>query len=298
MTDGIQLAEFLTKQGYAVKAKTKSSITIIVPGNRTSKMLEIADSLSNLGARVDSSLKGSSIGGIVVGSVKITLKSEGRSSGGLDVEAKAIEDLYDSLMRAIIITGAPITVQTNKEKINGVTDVIKTPGTPKSDFHLADERGRPLLHISHKKGSTPRDFQQWGGVTEPRILDHKEVQQFALACRKLYGSTIPSGQSVYTDIKDKSLKMMSVFGVDFDKSGIHTNKVDVLLQGDPGLEIVSEGTFKLTATGHVHYHGDLPDGGFDPVLAMIYKGDRDQLGIKGARASIYPRGGRTFKQKL
>ena len=38
--------------------------------------------------------------------------------------------------------------------------------------------------------------------------------------------------------------------------------------------------------------------GFDPVLAVIYKGDRSQFDIKGARVSVYTSGGRTFKTEL
>jgi hypothetical protein len=295
--DGLSIAEILQKKGFTVKAKTKTSITLMVAGSRTDKMIEVSKLLSNLGAKIDSNMKGSSIGGIAVGNVKILIKSEGRT-GGLDVEAKAISDLSDALLKAIAIAGGPITIKTKNGKISGVCQVIKTAGTPKSDFHLADKNGKPLIHISHKKGSTPRDFQQWGGITEERILNHNEVQEFAVKCRMLYGEKIPSGESVFVEIKDKNLKMMSVFGVDFDKSGIHTNKVDVLLQGDPGLKKISKTEFELTATGHVHYHGDIPDGSFEPVLAMIYKGDRDQLGIKGARASIYPKGGRSFKGEL
>ena len=295
--DGITIAEMLQKKGYNVKSKTKTSITIMVSGSRMDKMLEVCKLLSNLGAKVDSTLKGSSIGGIAVGNVKIYLKAEGRT-GGLDVEAKAIADLTNALAQAMAIAGGEISVKLKNRTVKGVAQVIKTAGTPKSDFHLADKSGKPLVHISHKKGSTPRDFQQWGGVTEKRIFEHPEVQAFGALCRAEFGEQIPNGASVYVDIKDKNLKMMSVFGVNFDAAGIDTNKVDVLLQGDPGLKQLSAKTFELTATGHVHYHGDIPDGGFEPVLAMIYKGDRDQLGIKGARASIYPRAGRTFKKKL
>jgi hypothetical protein len=297
MADGMAIAEFLEKKGYKIKTKTRTSLVVLVEGNRLQKMLDLAELLSNLGAKIDKNLKGSSIGGIVIDNVKILVKGDGKT-GGLDVEAQAINDLTDAVMTAIILTGGPISIRMKNKTVKGVAGVNKTAGTPKSDFHLHDENDKPLIHISHKKGSTPRDFQQWGGLTEKRIAEHKEVVQFGIACRALYGSQIPNGQSCYTTIKDKGLKMMAVFGVNYDKGGIDENRVDVLLQGDPGLEYISDGLFELTATGHVHYHGDVPDGGFDPVLAMIYKGDRDQLGIKGARASIYPTGGRTFKTKL
>jgi hypothetical protein len=294
--DGLSIADLLQKKGYTIKAKTKTSITILVSGNRIEKMVEVSKLLSNLGAQIDSNLKGSSIGGIVVGTVKILLKAEGRT-GGLDVELKAIQDLQTALANAMAVNGGPISIKLKNRVVKDCAQVVKTAGTPKSDFHIADSSGKPLIHISHKKGSSPKDFQQWGGVTEDRIAKHKEVIEFGVKCRMLYGDRIPNGESVYVAIKDKNLKMMAVFGVQFDAGGINTNKVDVLIQGDPGLKKVGT-NFELTGTGHVHYHGDIPDGGFDPVLAMIYKGDRDQFGIKGARASIYPKSGRTFKSEL
>jgi hypothetical protein len=299
MADGKVIADILKKQKFKIKSQTSTSVTVLVAGNRLDQMQVISKLLSNLGAKIDKNLKGSSIGGIVVGKVKIIIKAEGRT-GGLDVEAAAIRALTEALVNAIAVSGGEaISVKLKGRVVSGVAQVIKTDGTPKSDFHLADKNGKPLIHISHKKGSTPKDFQQWGGVTEARIGKHPEVLEFATRCQALYGSAIPNGESCYRVIKDKNLAMMSIFGVNYDSSSVDVNRVDVLIQGDPGLKKAGgKNTFELTATGHLHYHGDLPDGGFTPVLAMIYKGDRDQFGIKGARVSIYPSGGRNFKTKL
>lgn len=298
MADGKVIADILKKKKFKIKSQTSTSVTVLVSGNRLDQMQNIAEILENLGAKIDKNLKGSSIGGIVVDKVKILIKAEGRT-GGLDVEAAAIRTLTEALANAMAISGGPISIKLKSKVISGVAQVIKTAGTPKSDFHFADKNGKPLIHISHKKGSTPRDFQQWGGVTEERIAKHPEVKEFATRCQALYGKAIPNGESCYMVIKDKGLAMMSIFGVNYDKGGVDENKVDVLIQGDPGLKPTSnKNTFELTATGHLHYHGDLPDGGFTPVLAMIYKGDRDQFEIKGARVSIYPTGGRNFKTKL
>jgi hypothetical protein len=294
---GTELSDILQSKGYKVKSATKTSLTIMVSGNRLKEMENIAAELSKQGAKIDSNLKGSSIGGIVVGNVKILIKADGKS-GGLDVEAKAIGDLEDAIAVAVIENGGPISVKVGGKVVKGVAWVNKTAGTPKSDFHLCDVNEKPLVHISHKKGSKPNDFQQWGGLTEKEIIKHPEVQKFIGACQALYGNKIPNGESVFKVIKSKDLAMMAVFGVNFAASGIDVNKVDVLIQGDPGLKRVKEGVYELTGTGHVHYHGDLPDGGFTPVLACIYKGDRDQFDIKGARFSIYPRDGRKFKQEM
>lgn len=295
---GFEIAKLLEKvNGISLKSVTSTSIVVYVTGNRITEMNNVAKMLSKLNAVVDSNLKGSSIGGVRVGNVKILFKASGKT-GGLDVEAAAISSLQSALMAAISENGGPISIRLNGKTIKDVAIVAKTNGTPKSDFHLADSKNKPLIHISHKKGSTPRDFQQWGGLTEDRIKNHPEVKKFILKCQALYGNKIPGGASAYSVIKSADLKMMSVFGVNFDKSTIDENRVDVLIQGDPGLKRVGKGSYVLTATGHIHYHGDVPSGGFTPVLAVIYKGDRDQFNIKGARFSIYPQSGRTFKTKL
>lgn len=296
--DGLQIADYLQSKGYAVKTKTKTSIVILVNGDRIKKMIELAALLKNMKAAIDKNLKGSSIGGIVIGKVKILIKASGRS-GGLDVEAAAIEELEDAIIQAIMLNGGPINVKLNNRVIKNVVGVEKTAGTPKSDFHLIDANNNAVCHISHKKGSTPKDFQQWGGITEKEIANHPEVKYFETQVNILYpGGIMPSSQSAYMKIKDSTLKMMAVYGVNFDKANLDVNRVDVLIQGDPGLKLLSNGDFQLTATGHIHYLPEDITGGFEPVLAIIYKGDRTQLGLKGGRASIYPIGGRTFKTEI
>jgi hypothetical protein len=298
MIDGIQLADTLAKKGFAIKSKTKSSIVVLVDGDRIKKMLELAEMFSSMDAKVDRTIKGSSIGGVAIGNVKILVKSSGKT-GGLDVEAAAIADLEDAIVEAIMLTGGPITIKLKTRTVKNIVGVEKTAGTPKSDFHLIDESGKAVIHISHKKGSSPKDFQQWGGITETSITDHPEVKYFEKQVNILYpGGVMPNGQSAYMKIKDNDLKMMAVYGVNYAKGTLDVNRVDVLIQGDPGLKLLSNGDFELTGTGHVHYLPEKMTGGFEPVLAIIYKGDRTQLGLRGGRASIYPMGGRSFKTEI
>jgi hypothetical protein len=197
------------------------------------------------------------------------------------------------------IMGGPISVKLKSKIIKNVVGVKKTNGTPKSDFHLIDQTGKAVCHISHKKGSTPRDFQQWGGITEKEIASHSEVKWFEKQVNILYpGGVMPNGQSAFMKIKDEKLKMMAVYGVKYNSGSLDVNRVDVLIQGDPGLNQLNKDTFQLTSSGNIHYLPEKITGGFEPVLAVIYKGERDQLGLKGARASVYPIGGRTFKHEV
>lgn len=295
--DGKQLAEMLEKKGYKTKNVTKGSMIILVSGNRLREMESLTQELHDLGARIDRSLRQSSIGGIIVGKVKIFIKSDGKGNGTA-VEAAAIEDANNAIMIAMAASGGPITVRIGTRHYPDVVGVRKTPGTPKSDFHLINSSGKPVAHISHKKGRAPTDFQQWSGVTEKEIAEHPEVIAFGEKCQAFFGDKIPPAESAYTKIKDRHLMKMAIYGVNYRKSGVDVNKVNVILQGDIILKKVTGNTYELTATGHANYLDDLPRGGYEPILAMIYKGDRTNLGVQGGRASIYPFGGRRFKHKL
>lgn len=289
---GFELAERLEKAGFKIKSKTRSSLVVLVIGNRQQHLLKIASMLSPLGARIDSNLKGSSIGGIVIKNIRILIKADG-ATGGLDVESAALGILNAAVRSAVVENGGPITIKLKNKVVKGCVGVQKTPGTPKSDFNIFGMDGKPLIHISHKKGFKPNDFQQWGGMTETKIANDPEVKAFAADCLAKIGKKIPTGTSLYRKIRTKHLKMMAVFGVDYTKAN-SPNSVDVLIQGTPGLK-KSGPYYVLESTGHVNYKGDIPTGGYEPVLAIIYKGDRDQFGISGARASIYPYGGRKFQ---
>lgn len=296
--DGIKLAEELSKKGYQIKNKTKTSIVVLVDGDRVAKMKEIAKLLGKYKPKIDASLKGSSIGGIVIGNVKILIKASGRT-GGLDVESAAIAMLQEAIANAMAVAGGPINIKLKNKTIKDVVGVRKTAGTPKSDFHLINSNQQPVCNISHKKGSSPKDFQQWGGITESAIASHKEVKYFEKQVNAIYpNKKIPQGESAFMKIKDDHLKMMAVYGVNYKNGGVDFNKVDVLIQGDPGLKQINNNTFQITATGNLHYLPEKITGGFEPVLSVIYKGDRTQLGLAGARANIYPMAGRTFKREI
>lgn len=174
-----------------------------------------------------------------------------------------------------------------------VTIAESTPGTPKSDFHLLDIDGKEVVWISHKDGRTPRDFQQWGGISqqkEPSIFSHPETQKFIRDLKTTYPRGLPPATTLYRKIKDKKLKMLSVYGNKFGGS-LGQQNVSILLQGPITLE-KSGASYRLRAN-HVHFNGESVDaGGFEPVLMAIYKGDRSDAGVLGTRIVISPIEGR------
>ena len=178
-----------------------------------------------------------------------------------------------------------------------VVAVESTPGTPKSDFHFRDRNGNMVGFVSHKDGSSPTAIQQWGGITqrgEPMLAAHPETVAFVQTCQAMFGTKMPNATTVARKIKDNRLKMMSIYGNGFGGPPSIQN-VDVLLQGSVSLTKVGN-NYKLVASVQTHKNVDPVGGGYEPVFMCIYKGDRSNYGIKGARMVISGKGGRSIKQ--
>ena len=179
-----------------------------------------------------------------------------------------------------------------------VVNVESTPGTPKSDFHFRDRNGNMVGFVSHKDGSSATAIQQWGGMTprgEPMIAAHPETQAFVQTCQAKFGNSMPRATTVARKIKDNRLKMMAVYGSGFG-GGLSIQNVDVLLQGTVNITRTGVGRYKLVASANTHSNGDPIGGAYEPVFMCIYKGDRDNYGIKNARMVISGKGGRSIKQ--
>jgi len=213
-------------------------------------------------------------------------KGEGSGTIKEDKELKSLNDQLDAAKLKAISATIPIKVGI---KVYQVAQAVSTPGTPKSDFHLVDANGNEVVWISHKDGSTAKDFQQWGGISqrgEPDINKHKETRAFIQEMKDMFPKGIPRATTVYRKITDPKLKMLSVYG---NKYGgpLGRQNVSMLLQGP--VKLIKQGSIYKLDANHVHYNGQSVDGdGFDPVIMATYKGDRNNEGIIGARLSISP----------
>lgn len=204
-------------------------------------------------------------------------------------EDKALSDLRAAISEEKTKSGLielPFKVGSRKFM---VYDAIQTPGTPKSDFHFVDKLGNEVFWMSHKDGKSEKDFQQWGGISEKEVPvnKHPETQIFIEKCQALFGSRIPNATTAAMEIKDPKLQNMSVYGIDYGKAPGRQN-VDICLQGVVSLKKIG-GFYTVTASAHVTLNGDIPHDGYEPVFMVIYKGDRSQFGVGGARFSISPR---------
>ena len=225
---------------------------------------------------------------------------KGAGSGTLkeDIELQRLIKQLNDIRKKQKTGTVPIEVGGKTGKTFNVADAITTPGTPKSDFHLVDDNGTEVVWISHKDGRTARDFQQWGGISkrsEPTIFSHPETQSFINDLKKTYPDGLPRRTTLYRKIKDDKLKNFSVYGNQYGNEEGRQN-VSILIQGPVKLQ--KSGNVYKFVSNHVHYNGEKMTGEFEPVLTAIYKGDRNDGGVKGTRIVIMPIAGRKMTGEI
>ena len=181
-----------------------------------------------------------------------------------------------------------------------VTEVEDTPGTPKSDMNFIGRNGVKLGFCSLKSGATAASIQQWGGTSvsrEPIIAADPEVLAFVKTAKEMFPTEIPQGTTVARKISNQKLRMQAIYGSGYGASfGI--NNVNVVLQGTVRINAISPTEYKITGSAMTHNNGSTLPSEYEPVLMAIYKGERNNYGIKNARLVISATGGRTKKQMV
>ena len=224
-----------------------------------------------------------------------TVEFGGKGVGtGTTAEAGALSALRSELQRAMKAEKLPyLPIRINGRTVK-VVDVQNTPGTPKSDFHFIDVDGKECMWMSHKDGTTAKDFQQWGGLTE--LYDHfsgnKEIKKFIDDVKKASGGKLDGKHSYARKIKDKQIALAAVYGIDYGKAPGRQN-VDILLQGP--IKVVKKGrNFELTSN-HTSYNGELPTGDYTATFFCRYVSDRSNFGVTSSRfmiaTAVYRRAG-------
>ena len=216
-------------------------------------------------------------------------------SPGLKYEDQQIGRLnkqIQSIMETNETDNIQMTVGDVTRHIYGVKEIKSTPGVPKSDFHFMDHKGNPNIWVSYKKDRPPH-FQQYGGITKPTIIKHREVQRFVEDIQDLVPSGMfEPGMLFWRPIKDSKLKSLAVYGYKFGgKYGV--DNVNCLAAGD--LDIIEYGDeeYELTAK-YMAYNGE--DIGkklgkpWTPVLMAAYRNNRRirVTGMEHTRWFLHP----------
>jgi len=180
--------------------------------------------------------------------------------------------------------------------IHPVVSVVDSSFRHKSDFNFIDINGNNIFYISHKDGRTPKDFQQWSGTSkkfQKSIFEHPETQNFILTIKALR-SELPRTTTIARRINSDFLKQMAIYGINFgSETGL--DNVDAVLQGNLSFKNIGD-CYMLVASHNAIYNPQVPSESYEPIFLAVHKKDRSDHGIKNARITISPIGGRSIKQ--
>lgn len=209
----------------------------------------------------------------------------GKGSGsGVVAENAALIDIQKKLAAVLEKEKTPyIKVKIGNETVK-VAEIVSTPGTPKADFHVLDEKGNEVAWISHKKGKKANDFQQYGGMVE--LNDETEVRKFAEDVRKiLNGKRLPMKTAFARPVSSERVALRTLYGKDYNNGGASSRQnINVLYQG-PMSFVKSGVSYKITSN-HTIVHREIPDGDYECYYYCRPAQDRTQFGVPGARFFI------------
>lgn len=227
---------------------------------------------------------------------KINKPKVGRAGGsGTAAEDQHIANLQKHIERAKKESGMDeITVHTEHGPVK-VSSAEKIAGTPKADFALKNSAGQKVRFISHKDGSTVKDFQQFGGVS--KFKDHPIVKKFQSILQKQHPKGV-SGETVgmrldSSNQQHKSFIQKAMYGHGHGDSTFHENNVHEIHQGPMRLEPHPNGKrgHFILKSNHVYKNGKVPSN----MNMMVYaRGDqnRSDLGINKTRVLVGPEASR------
>jgi hypothetical protein len=128
---------------------------------------------------------------------------------------------------------------------------------------------------------------------EPKIYSHQETQKFINDVKNMFNGVMPRATTIARNIQSRQLQNFSVYGNDFGGDFGRQN-VTLLLQGP--VKLKKQLNYYILNANHVHLNSEKMINGFIPVFMAIYKGDRNNFGVIGARFAIQPLESRKITQ--
>lgn len=270
------------------------------------------------------------------GYLRISSIRKPTGKGGADAEQRTLDATVSTIQKleevAGIGGGNKIGIDILVPGIGmfvGITGIEKVPNRihgreAKSDFAFKNALGKRVLFISHKDGTGPDAFGQYGGVSTvagniqdaAKIYNHPEVQQYLTKLYRLYSDSIgqaskiknnpfnSSGKlknAVFSLIRDSSLVNMSVYGPDYGGE-YGPDNVHMIGQGhfifNPLVNSDGDVYFRLSFSGHQSLNGQTKEflddaSGYRAVIITTFRSGRPTQTPQGVvpetRTAIYPR---------
>ena len=207
----------------------------------------------------------------------------GKGEGsGTRVEDIALSDVNTKIQE---LESIDVKLSENGKIYKNIIGAVTVSGTPKADFTFNDETG-PIVFISHKDGKGPKDFQQYSGFQG--LSNHPEVKSFVDDVKAKTGGELKSGESFRRKIKDSTIKLKAVYGLDQKVGDYGVNNCQVILQGPIELKLDSSDNDYLIEANHKVINPNLPVGDYEPYMYVTFRSDRNNEGVKNARFGTYP----------
>lgn len=185
--------------------------------------------------------------------------------------------------------GKPVTVKFGKFTFKNIVGINKIEGTPKADVALVSWDGKKLTDvcfISHKMGTSAKDFQQYSGITDKAdgnkpgsISKDKDVQAFLkeIAQPGIYKKITKDKQRFYHEVRSKTLIGKAVYGPEYGSAKFGIDNIHGIGQGIPVLKKIAAG-YELTFTAGSHFNGDTQPfitGSYKAVIGGRYTAGRN-----------------------
>jgi hypothetical protein len=190
----------------------------------------------------------------------------------------------------------PIDVKVGTKTFKNIYGANKIAGTPKADIALVTYNKRSgkfenVCFISHKMGTSAKDFQQYSGITTKAdgskagsISNNPVVLKFLDDLTDVHEYITRKKQRYHRIIKADELIGKSIFGPEYGSNTYNEDNIHVIGQGDANF-VKNGASYKLTFSAGSEYNGDVSHfktGGYTAIIAGRYTSGRN-FDAKGKR---------------
>lgn len=228
----------------------------------------------------------------------------------------------NTLLKKLVKEYGSIRLKVGDETFE-VDDFSQVSGRPKADM-IFSFKGKATIFVSHKKGSKPGDFQQYGGFssdlgikTDDDINKNPAIKKFVEDIKSIFAAfglkkdgndrydfnDLVKGSNFARLLNDEDMANTCMFGKDFKSKKVGLDNCSILIDGDiifKPMENKGLNVFELEGSYHHTINPCLlkkkptfkldPNDIYAPVMFLIKSEQQglNQGGFSNVRAVIWP----------
>lgn len=298
--------KFIDKMNNRTPFTHKNNKEFIIPVEGNEILLQALNNRDKIGYKIafDMGIKTIPFGAVDSSSdIKKTSEFGGKGAhAGVTAETAQIAQINRAIDAAIEKNeGMPVDIVVGLEGYNttGLAENVvrceKVDGTPKADAVLKDENDKPVAYISLKAAKTPKQMNQWSGVSKYSDIDI--VKQFAEDVKKWIeeNGKIPSGSALARPIaQSHKLALDATFGDTTNDK----NNCDIIIADKGTIKLEGEGKLQEFVCDNIWYAREpIKEADWIPTF-YARAGDRSDFDIPGVRIGIFPFGYRDGSKRI